>query len=348
MFLWHHLRSETRPILIYGMGNGAQKLMELCEAYEIPISALFVSDSHAREGRFQGYPLLSRTHAAETYPEAVVLLAFGTDRPEEIREILAMPEDWTLRIPDIPLMGGTILTEHTIAERQQELETARDLLCDEHSKALFDSLLAYKLSGDPTQLMANTTPRSSLLSMLQLGPEENYLDLGAYRGDTIEEFLTLTNGVYRSITALEPDAHNFKKLQEAYPNLPNLLCLPYAAWNQEAQLKFTGKGGRNCCVLPEISGQYRHIRQVGAIALDSLGRDFSYIKMDVEGAEAQALSGLAKTIARCRPKMLVSAYHRPDDFWTLLLLIHRLNPAYCLYLRREPCLPAWEIQIAAL
>ena len=348
MFLWHWLQQEARPILIYGMGNGAQKLLLLCQEYQIPITAIFVSDQHAREGQFQGYPLLSRTRAQQQYKEALVLLAFGTDRPEEMQDVLSMPVGWELRIPDIPLMGGSILTEENLTLRRPEIEAARNLLSDQLSRDLFDSLLSYKCSGDPETLMAHTTPRAAILSLLELGAAERYLDLGAYRGDTIAEFLSLTNGTYQSITALEPDAHNFGKLQETWGDMPNLCCLPYAAWNEDAQLQFTGKGGRNCCILPDIPGQYRHIHPVPGIRLDSLHQDFTYIKMDVEGAEAQALYGLSETIARCKPKLLVSAYHKPDDFWTLLLLIQSLEPSYRFYLRRDPCLPAWEIQIAAL
>ena len=51
------------------------------------------------------------------------------------------------------------------------------------------------------------------------------------------------------------------------------------------------------------------------------------------------------TFKRCRPKMLISAYHKPDDLITLPLLVEKLCPGYKMYLRRNRCLPAWEIQL---
>lgn len=347
MFLWEELHALSRPILLYGMGNGAEKVFALCRRYAVPIAGIFSSDSHAREGTFQGYPVLSRSRALSEYPDAAILLAFGTERPDEIEDILALSRSHILRIPDVPLLGGHSLTPEEVSQRQEEIQQCRALLWDEPSRTLFDALLDYKLSGDPETLMQGTADRSVLLSRLRLHDHESFLDLGAYRGDTIEEFLSLTGGQYAAITALEPDAHNFKKLQEAWGVQDSIKLLPYASWNQPETLTFTGKGGRNCSVIPELPGQYRHLHPVQAVPVDALDLSVTYVKMDVEGAERETLLGMADTIRRCRPKLLISAYHKPDDFITLPLLLHRLCPDYRMTLHRTPCIPAWEIQILA-
>ena len=348
MFLWEELQSIHRPILIYGMGNGADKLLTLCRDYHISIAGIFSSDSHAREGMFQGCPVLSRSKALEQYPDAMILLAFGTERPEEVADILSLSHRHCLRIPDTPLLGGAILTPEDVSRRQAEIQHISSLWADDLSRSLFHSLLDAKLSGNPKALMANTAPRSELLKLLRLSSTESYLDLGAYRGDTIEEFLSLTHGCCRQITALEPDAHNFKKLQAAWGNRERITLLPYASWNCRDTLEFTGKGGRNCAKKPDLPGKYTHLHPVSGIPVDDLRLDVSYVKMDVEGAEAETLQGMAETIRRCRPKLLISAYHKPDDFITLPGLLLDICPDYRLYLRRTPCIPAWEIQICAV
>lgn len=348
MFLWDELRALTGPILIYGMGNGAEKLLTLCRAYHISIAGIFSSDSHAREGTFQGCPVLSRSRALEQYPDAMILLAFGTERPEEVKDLLELSAHHPMRIPDTPLLGGKILTPEDVMAQQEEIRQVSDLWADDQSRALFHSLLDAKLSGSPASLMANTSPRSELLTLLHLSSEESYLDLGAYRGDTIEEFLSLTHGSYRQITAMEPDAHNFKKLQDAWGDRERITLLPYASWSCRDTLEFTGKGGRNCAKKPDLPGKYTHLHPVSAIPVDELELDVSYVKMDVEGAEAETLQGMTQTIRCCRPKLLISAYHKPDDFITLPGLLLDICSDYRLYLRRTPCIPAWEIQICAL
>ena len=63
-------------------------------------------------------------------------------------------------------------------------------------------------------------------------------------------------------------------------------------------------------------------------ALDSVlsGRPCTYLKMDVEGAEREAIAGAEKTIRQYAPKLNIAAYHRSEDFFQLPLLIHALQP----------------------
>lgn len=58
-----------------------------------------------------------------------------------------------------------------------------------------------------------------------------------------------------------------------------------------------------------------------------------YIKLDIEGAELAMLHGAAETIKNFKPKMAVSAYHKPYDLWTLAFYIKSLRPDYELKFR---------------
>ena len=74
----------------------------------------------------------------------------------------------------------------------------------------------------------------------------------------------------------------------------------------------------------------------------------TYIKMDVEGAEKQALLGLKEHILRDKPKMFIAAYHYDNDFFELPELIWQLRPDYKIYLRKHPYVPAWEMNFIVL
>ena len=78
------------------------------------------------------------------------------------------------------------------------------------------------------------------------------------------------------------------------------------------------------------------------------GAQVDYIKYDVEGAETEALMGSRGIIQRDAPALLVSAYHRNTDLFRLPLLVHELNPAYKLFLRRMAGVPAWDINLYAV
>ena len=70
-----------------------------------------------------------------------------------------------------------------------------------------------------------------------------------------------------------------------------------------------------------------------------------YIKYDVEGSESEALDGSKTVIQRDKPKLLVSLYHRTEDMFALPLKVKKLNPAYKLYLRQHPYIPAWDMNL---
>ena len=94
-----------------------------------------------------------------------------------------------------------------------EVEKA-DILSDDFSKNVLENEINFKLTGNIKFLTEIFTDKNEIFRILDLSGNESYLDLGAYRGDTIQEFLHYTNGSYRHITALEPDKKTFKKLKE--------------------------------------------------------------------------------------------------------------------------------------
>jgi hypothetical protein len=69
----------------------------------------------------------------------------------------------------------------------------------------------------------------------------------------------------------------------------------------------------------------------------------TYIKMDVEGAEKEALNGGRIVISKYHPKILAAAYHYDADIFLLPLLLWQLVPEYKVYLRKHPYIPAWEL-----
>jgi hypothetical protein len=82
--LWQTLAAESRDILLYGMGNGADKLLAVCEQKGIPVRGIFASDGFVRGHSFHGMRVMSYSEVEGIYPQdgCVVLLAFGSSRPE--------------------------------------------------------------------------------------------------------------------------------------------------------------------------------------------------------------------------------------------------------------------------
>ena len=67
----------------------------------------------------------------------------------------------------------------------------------------------------------------------------------------------------------------------------------------------------------------------------------TYIKMDIEGFELDALAGAGECIRRCRPKLALCVYHRPDHLWRIPLAMHELLPCSRMTMRSYQ-LDGWD------
>ena len=375
--LWHYLKSQAdsgRPILLYGMGNGADKILAVCEAYGIPVADFFASDGFVRGHSFHGKVVLSFSQACEKYGGAnmIVLLSFASSRPEVLETIERVASTCEMYIPDVPVCGTDLFNAEFYEAHRDEINAARALFADEESRRVYDGIMEYKLTGRMDILRATESdPADAYRNILHAERFLTAADLGAYNGDSIRD-LRQYAPCLQTVVAFEPDRRNFRKLSEYATALREagdpLTVHPVqaGAWSHTATLTFQASGNRNAGltdspaptgnILPSTADNpyFGKTAEVPVTALDTAAAEFlgntrvDYIKYDVEGAETEALLGSRAIIERDTPALLVSAYHRNTDLFRLPLLVHELNPDYKLYLRRMAGVPAWDINLYAV
>lgn len=343
--VWERLEKTTKPLVLYGMGNGADKILDWCEEHGVRVAAIFASDEFVRGQSFRGFTVVKYADVVAKYPDFLLVIAFASESQVVLRHFHLLAQQHETVAPHLPLFAGDpSVSWQWLAEHEQDLQEVYEHLADAQSQRVFAALLNYKLSGKITYLEACETQRlADCQELYTFDEEETYLDLGAYDGDTLEEFLGFVQGRYRQIVAVEPDGKNFKKLirfvEEA--GLPAVELVPQGIWQQAGYLQFNNTGGRQAAL--GVEGK----TSIAVTSVDELlgTRRASYIKMDVEGAEYQALCGGADQLRSAGPKLFVAAYHRDDDLWRLPQLIWQLRPDYQIYLRKHPYIPAWEINL---
>lgn len=164
--------------------------------------------------------------------------------------------------------------------------------------------------------------------------EEIFVDGGAYDLSTTRMFQEWCKGQYNKIFAFEPDKFNFdicrKKLAEK--PIGNLELLNKGCWNREDTLYFSATGGQGSRIIGEDS---KNVVQIETAAIDDIVGDsaVTFIKLDVEGAELQALEGAKECIKRCHPRLAVCLYHKPEDIIEIPAYILSLSDEYQLYIR---------------
>ena len=351
--LWHYLASSGRPIVMYGMGNGADKIIAVCEKYGIEISDFFASDGFVRGHSFHGKTVISYSAMKEKYSEQnpIVLLSFASSLPDVMALFKKVGEECELYAPDVPVFGETLFTMEFYKENLHHFEQIYDMLADEESKRIYENVISYKLTGDIKYLWESESDKESVYNkIMDCKNIKSYLDLGAYNGDTIREML-LHNPDLENAIALEPDARNFRKLTEYANGVENvnIKCINAGAWYESTTLLFDASGNRNAGIVSK-GNIVSKIKEVNVVSVDEVlgGAKIDYIKYDVEGSEKEALLGSAQTIKKHAPKLLVSLYHRSEDMFALPELVKELNNEYSLYLRRFPYIPAWDLNLYAV
>ncbi len=348
--LWHYLKSQNKKsIVMYGMGNGADKILEVCDRYGIVISDFFASDGFVRGHSFHGKIVLSYSEVKAKYgaENIIVLLSFASSLPSVLETIYKVAEECELYAPDVPVCGGNLFCREFYESNIEKINAARSLFADELSREIFDNVISYKLTGDIKYLrLAETDKKETYVDILKARGIKSAVDAGAYNGDTVRELSEYAPELKR-IIALEPDRRNFRKLSEYAEGETRFVvkAIKSAAWHESTTLMYDASGNRNAGV---NTGAKKTV-EVDALAIDSLTQEgVDYIKYDVEGAEKEALLGSKSTIKEYCPALLVSAYHRSEDIFELPLLISSLEPTYKLYLRRQRYIPAWDLNILAV
>ena len=336
--IWQFLKEDKKPVVIYGMGNGAEKIISVLKEYGVEVSAVFASDEFVRGHSFLGFKVKKYSEICEEFEDFNVVLAFASHIESVIENIKRINREHKVFAPDVPVAGDGIFTRKYFEENKEKFELVYNSLADDESRRVYQNIIQFKISGKIDYLLSSTEndKNSIYRDILKLTGNETIVDMGAYDGDTIREFTSFTNGKYNHIYAIEPDEKNFKKLTKNTAEMKNITLFNMGAWNKKDTLIFDKKAGRNSKL--SAMGTPVSVSDIDSLVTDKI----TMLKMDIEGAELKALEGCRKTISEYSPKLYICAYHRNDDMFTLPLKILEMNKNYKIYFRHSRYIPAWE------
>lgn len=207
-------------------------------------------------------------------------------------------------------------------------------LSDDASRQVLESELRLRIELEPISTYVPSPPMSGVALWPPNRERLDFVDCGAYDGDTLAAFVEWSGGNYRRIHALEPDPDNYHRLQARVRAMPEadsarIVTYPLGVSDRPGRACFAGTGTTASCL--DRAGD----TMVELVALDDLlAPDGHYlIKLDVEGVESRALQGARRTLAAGRSGVAVSLYHRPQDIVELPLMVDALLPEATFFLR---------------
>ena len=336
---WDYLKVTDLPIILYGTGNGADRVIDEYERLGIRLSGVMASDGFVRDRYFRGFKVKGISDFENELSDFIITVGFASQREDVLQNIISLSKRHKLLVPCVPAFGKTFLNREFIVSHTAELEKVYSLLADEKSKLVFSDFLNFSLTGELSYLFANETDKDeAFYNILKLGEKENYLDLGAYKGDTVDEFLHYTGGKYSSVKAVEPDKKSFRKLTEYLGGRESFYFVNCGIFDENKTVYFNGKSGRRNAL--STAGTETEVRTV-----DTLCEDFpvTYLKADIEGCENEMLRRCKRTFVNLKPKLNIAAYHKSEDIYSIPLKILELNPDYRIYLRHHRYIPCWDL-----
>ncbi len=334
---WQIIKNSGKPVLVYGMGNGADKVIDELNRLCIPILGVTASDDFVRGQNFRGFTVKK---LSEFDGDFIIAVAFASCIPDVMNHIFSLSDRYDVLVPCVPVVGDEIINEAFIDKYKEKIEQAHALF-DKDSQKIFEGCIEFMLGGDLNVLRRITTEKDEVFhNILRLSETEHYLDLGAYRGDTVDELLSYTSGKYSNIIALEPDRRTFRKLCEHIEGMQNVFAYQKAVSSFSGNVKFNSAAGRQSSI--SSVGTDTETVTVDELCAD---KDVTYIKMDVEGAEIDAIIGAKNTLAEKKPKLNIALYHKFTDLFEIPLLIKSINPDYKFFIRRHPYIPCWDMNL---
>ncbi len=191
--------------------------------------------------------------------------------------------------------------------------------------------MLYRLTWDGRFLAGIKRPEKAIYfeaDVMALGEHEVMVDGGAFDGDTVRDFAARCHGHFDHVHSFEIDPRNAEAFLKGTADIPHVRLHRLGLWSRPGEMGLEARAD-NCSRLSNSAPV-----KVQLQALDNLGIGrVSLFKLDIEGAEVEALEGARRTITEYKPKLALSIYHKADDFATILPMVRAMRPDYRFQLR---------------
>lgn len=344
----HHFLnlSSNKEIIIYGYGAGYIPLNNsVLSRFKVTpkyiIDKKFNSSTKNEKAIFIGTNKLSTIKNKNKF---LIIISIGNKVASEIikeelrkknfNSVVWAPEIFEYNIHHYGDKFDT--NPRLIYKSKKEIYSAFNLLQDIKSKEIFLSLLEIYVTHKPKSV--KNDPIKNQYFDLKIFNKQDYLyyvNCGAYTGDSIKNLL-LAVGKIDTLICIEPDRENFKILnvyckKNISKIAKNIHLYPLALAEKNSQVTFSSSLG----LCSEIDTQNKSKDLIQTAKLDDLliHNHSSFLSMDLEGYEKNAISGMKKIIKDGKTNLAISIYHRIPDLWQILLNIHSLNKKYIFFVR---------------
>lgn len=348
-------------IFLYGAGSAGIAFLHYLRKYDITPSAFIDGDQKKWGTKCEGIDVLPPESVIKTFGEDIlVIVTINTDGKRYCKSF-----DEALRIGGhtgvhkrLKELGIRNIVDYTffrncyelfigdrynlpscadvylMKEKEEDLKKVFEMLDDDLSKEIYYKIIKFRMLDDsieiPTLKQDYQYFEPELHKPVQ---DEIFVDCGAFNGISLKTFLNL-NKTFKWYYAFEPDSTNFEALTQYVSTLDD------EARNKIELFEFAVADRAGSGSLYKLEGPGSFMSSLGkdpvrTVTIDNIlnGNKATYIKMNIEGSELEAIKGCSETIKKYKPILAVAAYHKTWDLWEIPLLIKSMFKDYKVYLR---------------
>jgi len=323
------LKAGVLPLALYGDGWYTPYVREYLARHGLKAAACFADDGFTSSAGTINFDEVRRR-----FEKFNVVIAFADFRLAE-KKLARKDLGQAAGVYFFDVMGGLLgnTFDRAYAEAHKEqFGLVREMLGDELSKQTYDAFINAKLGDREGLYDVWRKDQYFPKELIQLSENEVFVDGGAYTGDTLLAFIRKAKSKYSKCYAFEPETENAARLNAlaGRQSFRDVSIVAKGLWSKAAALRFAAAEGETGSAISETGSA-----TIEADTIDNLAPDATFIKLDVEGAELEALKGAAETIKRNRPKLAVCLYHKPGDLFEIPLYLKALAPEYRFFLRQH-------------
>ena len=342
------LKKSEIPLIMLGGGDRGYRLWKYLESNSIKVKTITVDKKYWSKGA-----LLAHTNTElkifedeiEKYKKVNVVTGFALNQLDMsiISSRININKIYSI---NIGIFDNYLFSQDFFVKHYKDFNWLYNNVADDLSRELLVAHLNGRILGEYMDypLASWNKPQYFLDDLVEWHEKEIVIDGGAYDGDTVREFISkMPEKIVKEskIYCFEPDELNCKKIAKSYDKNKVESCIVNVVniglWSSKAILKFKNMGDEMGSVTSEGDTE---------INVDSIDNYFkntldkiTFIKMDIEGSELEALKGAKNTIYHNKPMLAICLYHKREDLITIPQYINKIVPEYKLFLRTHLSTP---------
>lgn len=359
-----YTKFSNREIIIWGTGNYGKFICNLLKSFNMSKNIKGFCNTYHDDSKVvyvEDLLELSPKSAIAQYPNAVYIIA--SDYVDDILEYITISDFsfvetyvsafypkllekqliYYTYAPDPKTVVGFNYTWFELYDKleltgklKEYKSTIFPLLEDDKSREILQNRFDSFLTGNISYVEKNPVDPNQYFfdECYKLTDDEVLFDCGGFTGDTVLDFIKLTQGLFKKIISFEPDEKNFQKLKNLVQKreLQNIEIKNQATGRKQGKIGFVSNGN----MFSKVVERQKDGIQVDIVALDDYLSDKpTIIKMDVEGFEFETLKGAENIIRTLKPKLAICIYHKILDFYEIPVYLKSIVPEYKFKVRQH-------------